>query len=270
MADHTASLLTSSTSWILVFAHPGHELRAHHLLERTRPGVVVVTDGSGATGESRLDDSRTLLERAGARPAGIFGPLTDRAAYAAIMAADPTPFVTCVNALADTLLTEAVRAVLVDAAEGYNPVHDVCHWIGRAAAIRARQFGARIELFELDLVSHPDPPGEGLRLLLDDQAFARKLEATTRYASLKTEAEAAFDRYGQDAFRIEFLRRVVDGPAPLPSWVPYYEEVGEARVRAGRYASVLRYGSHVRPVIDGLLESVRPAVHATDLRTRYE
>ena len=43
----------------------------------------------------------------------------------------------------------------------------------------------------------------------------------------------AFDRYGQDAFRIEFLRRVIDGPAPLPSWIPYYEEVGEARVRAG-------------------------------------
>ena len=270
MADHTASLLTPSTSWILVFAHPGHELRAHHLLERTRPGVVVLTDGSGAAGESRLDDSRALLGQAGARPAEMFGPLTDREAYAALMAADPTPFLTCVNALADTLLTDGVRAVLVDAAEGYNPVHDVCHWIGRAATIRARQFGARIELFELDLVSHPDLPGEGLRLLLDDQAFARKLEATSRYASLKAEAEAAFDRYGQDAFRIEFLRRVIDGPAPLPSWIPYYEEVGEARVRAGRYASVLRYGSHVKPVIDGLLESVQPALHATDLRTTYE
>ena len=57
----------------------------------------------------------------------MFGPLTDREAYAALMAADATPFVTCVNALADTLLTEGVRAVLVDAAEGYNPVHDVCH-----------------------------------------------------------------------------------------------------------------------------------------------
>jgi hypothetical protein len=136
--------------------------------------------------------------------------------------------------------------------------------------MRARQFGAGIELFELDLVSHPDLPGEGLRLVLDDPAFARKLEATSRYASLKTEAEAAFDRYGQDAFRIEFLRRVIDGPAPPPSWIPYYEEVGEARVRAGRYASVLRYGSHVKPVIDRLLESVRPALHATDLRTNYE
>jgi hypothetical protein len=270
MPDHTRALLTPGSSWILVFAHPGHELRAHHVLERTRPSVVVLTDGSGSAGESRLDDSRVLLAQAGARPAAMFGPLTDREAYAALMAADPGPFLTCVNALADTLLTEGVRAVLVDAAEGYNPVHDVCHWIGRAATIRARQFGAQIELFELDLVSHPDRPGEGLRLTLDDEAFTRKIEATSRYASLKTEAEAAFDRYGQEAFRVEFLRRVVDGPAPAPSWIPYYEEVGEARVRAGRYASVLRYGSHVRPVVDRLLESVRPALYATDLRTHHE
>ena len=270
MADHTTALLTPSTSWILIFAHPGHELRAHHLLERTRPGVVVLTDGSGAAGESRLDDSRALLEHAGARPAAMFGPLTDREAYAALMAADPEPFLTCVNALADTLLTEGVRAVLVDAAEGYNPVHDVCHWIGRAATIRARQFGARIELFELDLVSHPDRPGDGLRLVLDEQAFSRKLEATSRYASLESEATAAFDRYGRDAFRVEFLRRVVDGPAPPPSWIPYYEEVGEARVRAGRYTSVLRYGSHVLPVVGRLLESVRPALYATDLRSHHE
>ena len=74
------------------------------------------------------------------------------------------------------------------------------------------------------------------------------------------------NRYGQDAFRIEFLRRVVDQPPPPASWIPYYEEVGEARVREGRYASVLRYGAHVKPVIEGILESVRPAHYATDLR----
>jgi len=240
------------------------------MMERVWPSVVVLTDGSGSTTDSRLDDSRALLAQAGARPAGTFGALTDREAYAALMAADAGPFLTQVHALADTLVTEGVRAVLVDSAEGYNPVHDVCHWIGRAAIIRARQFGGEIELFELDLISHPDSPGDGLRLVLDDEAFTRKLDATSRYVALKAEAEAAFDRYGQDAFRVEFLRRVVDGDAPPPSWIPYYEEVGEARVRAGRYPSVLRYGSHVRPVIERLLESVRAAPYATDLRTLYE
>ena len=239
-------------------------------MEMVRPTVVVLTDGSGSTNEPRLDDSLSLLAHVGARPAETFGALTDRAAYAALMAADARPFVTCVDALADTLITENVQSVLVDAAEGYNPVHDVCHWIGRAATTRARAFGARIDLFEVDLVSHPDSSGDGVRVVLDDEAFTRKLDATSRYASLTVEVEAAFERYGRDAFRVEFLRRVVDGPVPPASWIPYYEEVGEQRVRTGRYTSVLRYGSHVKPIIDTILESARTARHATDLRPLHE
>ena len=97
-----------------------------------------------------------------------------------------------------------------------------------------------------------------------------RLDATSRYVALKAEADAAFSRYGQDAFRVEFLRRVLDAPAPPPSWIPHYEEVGEARVREGRYASVLRYRSHVSPVIDRLLESVQPTAYAADLGTSHQ
>ena len=270
MPDHASDLLNPRTPWILVFAHPGHELRAHHVMEMVCPAVFVLTDGSGSSDEPRLDDSLALLAQSGARPAATFGALTDRAAYAALMAADARPFVAIVDVLADTLITESVQAVLIDAAEGYNPVHDVCHWIGRAATTRARAFGARIDLFEVDLVSHPDSSGDGLRVVLDDQAFARKLDAISRYDAIKGEADAAFERYGQDAFRVEFLRHVLDGPAPPPSWVPYYEKVGEERVRAGTYTSVLRYGSHVKPVIDTILESARAARDATDLRPLHE
>jgi hypothetical protein len=269
MHDHADLLLNPATSWILVFGHPGHELRAYHLLERVRPAVFVLTDGSGSTAESRVHESAALLEQAGARAAARFGPLTDRAAYTALMAADARPFLAELNWLVDTLVNEGTQAVLVDAAEGYNPVHDVCHWIGRAAVDRARQFGGDIQLFEVDLIAHPDAAGDGLRLRLDDEAFDRKLTATSRYTALQAEAQAAFDRYGQEAFRMEFLRPA-DAALPPASWVPYYEQVGEERVRTGRYTSVLRYGAHVRPVIERLLESVRPAQYATDLRTPHQ
>jgi len=271
MLDPSADLLNHQTPWLLVFAHPGHELRAYHVVERVRPSVVVLTDGSGSTAIPRLDDSRELLLAAGARPASMFGPLSDRAAYAALMSGDARPFITQLNDLADILVSDGVGAVLVDAAEGYNPVHDVCHWMARAAVARARQFGSPIALFEVDLVSHPDSPGEGLRVVLDEAAFRRKLDAISRYESLKAEADAAFERYGEDAFRVEFLRPIGEGGPPAPSWVPYYEQVGEARVRSGLYTSVLRYGSHVRPVIDALLASVEPSTrHATDLRPLHE
>jgi hypothetical protein len=123
MSDEAAALLDQAESWVLVFAHPGHELRAHHLMERVRPSVVVLTDGSGSTTDSRLEHSRARIGQVGARSAATFGPLTDREAYAALLAADAGPFLAPVNALADTFLTDSVRAVLVDAAEGYNPVH---------------------------------------------------------------------------------------------------------------------------------------------------
>jgi hypothetical protein len=270
MSDDATEFLDHAEPWLLVFAHPGHELRAYHFMERVRPSVVFLTDGSGSTSESRLEESRAVLAQTGARPAASFGVLTDREAYAALMAADAQPFLSTLHGLVDVLLTEGVPAVLVDAAEGYNPVHDVCHWIGRAAVARARQFGVDTALFEVDLVSHPDSSGDGLRLVLDDRAFARKLDATSGYVGLKAEVDAAFDRHGREAFRVEFLRRVPDGLPPPSSWIPYYEEVGEARVRAGLYASVLRYGSHVRPIIERLLESEQPSHYAAGFRTFNE
>jgi hypothetical protein len=262
--------LDAATRWMFVLAHPGHELRAYHLMERVRPLVCVLTDGSGSTGTARVDGSLGLLAQTGAVRGPVFGALTDRDAYSALMSGDAGPFLVHLDTLADLIVTDGIEAVLVDAAEGYNPVHDLCHWLGQAAVQRARECGSSLHLFEVDLVGHPDLPGIGPRLLLDDEAFTRKLAATAGYEALKAEADAAFDRYGSDAFRVEFLRAADERPLPPASWVPYYEEVGNARVREGRYASVLRYGAHVRPVLERLLGSARSAAYASDLRTPDE
>ena len=272
VSDLTMSELNhlDSRAWFLIFAHPGHELRAHHLLERTQPTVAVLTDGSGSTGKSRLDQTSDLLKSTGACAASVFGPLSDRDAYAALMAGDVRPFLILRDRLAGALRAQGRAAVLVDAAEGYNPIHDVCHWIGRAAVAQATRPEVDLELFELELASHPDGHGSGLRLALDDQAFARKLAAVERYRELAGEAQAAFEQHGREAFRLEFVRRVAHGPVPAASWVPHYEEVGESRVRSGLYDSVLRYAQHVRPVIDALLKVDRTARHAEDLRPLYQ
>jgi hypothetical protein len=270
MNDPACQLLDANVGWFFVLAHPGHELRAHHFLERVGPFVAVMTDGSGSNGTPRVDDSRAVLERVGGRPAPVFGFMSDREAYAALMAADARPFLPLLTTIADSLARACVRAVVVDAAEGYNPVHDVCHWIGRSAVAIARHLGAQIELFELDLVSRPDATGEGVRLVLDDEAFRRKLETVASYDALKAEAEAAFAHYGQDAFRVEFLRRVCEDAAPpAASWIPFYEQVGEARVREGRYGSVLRYEAHVKPVIERLM-TLSPVSDADVLYTLHE
>jgi hypothetical protein len=271
MADSSEAFVDGTAHWLLIFAHPGHELRAHHLMERTRPTVAILTDGSGSTGVTRAHHTTELLAETGARPAEVFCALSDRDAYAALMARNAEPFMTIRDRLIEMLLSARHTAVVVDAAEGYNPVHDLCHWIGRAAAATASRLGTQIDVFELDLVSHPDGRGEGLRLALDDQAFARKLAAAKHYSALGSEADAAFDRHGRDAFRVEFLRQVNDRLMPMPQeWVPYYEQVGEARVKAGLYSSVLRYADHVRPIVESLLQVPQRLPYAEDLGALHQ
>jgi hypothetical protein len=241
----------SSHKWALVVAHPGHELRAFHFLERTRPLVSVLTDGSGSHGVSRLEDTTCLLDEAGATRNVVYGCFTDPEAYAHLMARDGTPFIEAAHRLSNSFEDHGITAVLTDAAEGYNPVHDLCRGIAEAG-VKLRGPRAPL-LFELDLVGHPDGSGHGIRLTLDDCAFARKLEAVSRYAALTVEATAAFDLHGKEAFRTEFLRRSAPGVLPPAEHTPHYERVGDERVRQGRYRSVLRYGEHVRPVLAALL-----------------
>jgi hypothetical protein len=241
----------SSHKWALVVAHPGHELRAFHFLEETRPLVAVLTDGSGSHGASRLADTTSLLDRTGATRDGVYGSFTDPEAYAQLMARDGTRFIETAHQLSSSFEIHGITAVLTDAAEGYNPVHDLCRGIAEAGI---KLCGARAPaLFEVDLVGHPDGSGSGIRLTLDDGAFARKLAAVNRYPTLRDEATSAFERHGAEAFRTEFLRRAATGVLAPGEHVPYYEQVGNERVRQGRYRSVLRYGEHVRPVLATLL-----------------
>lgn len=96
---------------------------------------------------------------------------------------------------------------------------------------------------------------------LDDDALARKLEATRSYPELAGEVEDALERFGPAPFRTECLRPV-DTADPLGGWdparVPEYERFGEQRVAAGVDRTVLRFGEHVRPLAQALWEHGEP------------
>jgi hypothetical protein len=236
--------------WALVMAHPGHELRAFHFVECTKPLVAVLTDGSGSHGVSRISETAQLLAELGATAAPVFGICSDRQAYSRLMAVDENAFIEIALALSVSFREHGISAVATDSAEEYNPVHDVCRVVAETAA---RWCGLAQKLFEVDLIRDPRGAGEGIRLQLDDQAFARKLEAVRSYQALAAEAAAAFETYGTGAFRTEFLRQASETILQPPLRVPYYERVGDERVREGRYRTVLRYGEHVRPVLAALL-----------------
>lgn len=241
----------------LVVAHPGHELRIHGWLERTRPIVCVLTDGSGGRGKSRLTSTQDVLERAGARCGPIFGRFTDRTLYSALVDREHREFLATTEELARTLVQERIDIIVGDSAEGYNSGHDVCRLLIDAAVERIRATeGARLENRDFPLVAAPETCSAGqqetaLWFRLDQTALSRKLEAARGYRELADEVEAALRAHGPQAFSTECLR-LIQELWSLPAGPAWYEEYGSQRVKEGVYKKVVRQEEHIVPLRNAL------------------
>src|SRR6185312_4624218 len=99
----------------LIIAHPGHELRVHHWLETAQPVVLVLTDGSGRTTQSRLGSTTKILERTGARPGPIYGRFTDAAVYEIMLKGKSEAAVSLLLEMVDFLIAEKIDYVVGDA-----------------------------------------------------------------------------------------------------------------------------------------------------------
>jgi hypothetical protein len=243
----------------LVIARPGHELRIHGWLEQARPIVFVLADGSGRTGQSRLEATSRVLSAAGAEPGSLFGRLSDARLYAALLARDVGLFLSVAEELADAFLQRGVSRVVGDAAGGIDPIHDVCRALTATAAALARWQGSRPVIeHDFPLTGRPDACPRRLRrwalwLRLDNEALQRKLAAARGYTELSAEVNDALRAHGEEAFRTECLRPAVSWTAGMEaSDRPEYEHRGEERVAAGRYARVIRAYAHVTPVVAAL------------------
>ncbi len=243
----------------LVIGHPGHELRVHHWLERVRPVAFVLTDGSGHGDHSRLDSTRQVIERAGATRGAIYGALSDRALYAAILREDHALFAQLAHDLAAALLAERVTCVVGDAAEGVNPGHDVCRLLINAAVARiAQTTGRQISNMEFPVEGSPGecPPQDrahAITLALDDAAYARKLGAARAYPELAAELERVFGIHDVQAFRVECVRPVRYGFDIGTQFAHpcVYERYGAGQVDKGLYRDVIRF-RHVEQIAAGL------------------
>jgi hypothetical protein len=240
----------------LVVAHPGHELQIHGWLEREKPLVFILTDGSGSAGVSRLDSSRGVLAAAGAHPAPVFGAFTDRELYAALLGGDTRFFRDLVRRLAGAFVENRIDTVVSDAAEGYNSGHDACRLVVDAAVAElTRDRAAHVGSYDYPVVPGArvrlEPPV--MRVSLDDAALERKLGAARGYAGLEGEVASAIDQHGAEALRTEFLYRVTDhAPFAGTEGKPFYETYGDQQVAAGRYESVLRFTEHMLPLAKAL------------------
>ncbi|MGH9424475.1 MAG: hypothetical protein ACRD3J_31170 [Thermoanaerobaculia bacterium] len=123
--DETSRSPNDLGNLAIAVAHPGHELLVHHHLERYRPLYFCLTDGSGATGQSRLPSTESLLQRTGARPGSIYGRFSDREIYRLLLEGRGDVFRALAGELADSLIDADIRWIAGDAMEGFNPGHDL-------------------------------------------------------------------------------------------------------------------------------------------------
>jgi hypothetical protein len=229
--------------------------------------VCVLTDGSGHTGQPRLTSSADVIARAGARRGPIFGALSDAALYEALRTGQAARFATLASELAALIARRRIALVVGDAAEGFNPGHDICRFvIDAAVAIAARSGQAATNLeFVLDAAPRDRPahvaPGDMVQVTLDDAALERKLAAARGYVELRDEVDTALARFGREAFRHEWLRPPTTARA-VTAWdetSPFFERHGRARVAEGVYAEPLTWQAHLRPVYDRLLHLAEAA-----------
>jgi hypothetical protein len=238
-----------------VVAHPGHELRVHGWLEVARPRVYVLTDGSGHGRDARLRFTEDTLRAAGARPGTVFGRLTDRELYSAVLERDVGLFTALAEELADALLVDGIDCVVGDARDGYNPAHDLCRLlVDTAVRIASRRRSTRLLNADFPVTGPPSTNGgEVVQVQLSRDAFARKLAAAQDYRPMATEVASMLRAYGADSFAVECLRCLPAETAAEPDGPPPpYERYGEQKVGEGYYRNVLRQREHMLPLARAL------------------
>jgi hypothetical protein len=239
----------TSTRPVLIVAHPGHELRLFNWMERESPLVFILSDGSGGAQSSRLDYSISAISAVGATLIEGSGQRSDREWYARILAGDVTVFTKTADAIAAAALTADALLVVSDAADGYNPLHDLCQAI--ASAVVARIAGdAGPPTFLVSPATANAMGTESIAWKLENEATRRKHLAVSAYTPLAQEAERLLAE-APDALHTErFLVPTFDWPE---NWTPEWEAFGRKRVNEGRFAAPITYRDHVLPIAKALL-----------------
>jgi hypothetical protein len=247
---------------VLLVAHPGHELLVHHWMERERPLVLILTDGSGSAGQSRLKDTRRIVLAAGALPGPVFGEAPDRDFYRAILARDAGVFRRLVRRAAEAMADCRAQTLVSDPMEACEPMHDLAAAVARLAAVRAASaLGRSIAHFEFPIETRPSggSPPPGLTMIgLDKAAARRKLDAIRGVPALGIEFERLVERDPSLVER-EWLAPVPPARPllPQPRGEPFYERQGRERVAQGVFHELITYADHLAPLAANLARSER-------------
>src|SRR3954447_24801100 len=234
---------------VLIIAHPGHELRLFDWMERERPLVFILSDGSGGAQSSRLGYSVSAIRATGARLIEGSGERSDRDWYAAILRRDIPAFRQAADAIAAAALIVHAPLVVSDAADGYNPLHDLCQAIAGAVVARIARDSKAPE-FRVSPATASAMGSKAVAWKLEDEAVRRKRLAISANTPLAEEIARLLAEAPDVLHTEQLLVPTFDWPE---NWTPEWEAFGRKRVKEGRFAAAITYRDHVLPIAKALL-----------------
>jgi hypothetical protein len=220
----------------------------------------VITDGSGNTGESRIQNTLKTIIQAGAVASPVMGRFTDKEFYDIIREQDKESLIRLLDDIISDMEIHKINAFAGDALEGYNPTHDLCRYMINAInRIFGLRTGKEIPNFEfpLDGPPHQCPArsvGEPIQLDLNEEDMDRKFVAAHNYPELLEEVKKVLELYGESSFRTEYLWPV-EHPDDYQSWTmhePFYESWGKQKINSGKYKELITYQGHLKPLAEFL------------------
>lgn len=247
---------------LALFGHPGHELLVGQLLADSGATVCWLSDGSGGAQNDRSEYTRSLLARCNCPVGPVHGFASDRAIYAAMMAADIGFFDSAINSLEEIIISLRPSVIITDPVEYFNPVHDLANTItdiliekfSRQRLTVAKlvyaneypeQFAAETPAVSRTLTApEQDQQQARLEAYLPLRAEWQRLQSTGKLASMDTE------RLYRDPMRL------ADIPAASGTRYKsvYYEDYGRKAVARGIYRSCLTFEDHALPFARRLVD----------------
>lgn len=242
----------SSGKCIFVGSFPGIELRTLGWINKSKPVIFLLTDGSGSKGRSNLGTSLDILEMTGADRGAIFGRYSDQEIYARLRGHDHWFFVSLADELAFHILENKAVRVVCGLAEGFNPIADAMRMVVDTAIGFASQRGGRsVDNYSFNLVGEPEAElaGGSMEVIeLDDEWLRKKLDIASVLSESNPEVANILSRLGEQNVRREVIGKVTR-PFKIPTVDPGYEKHGMARVGAGIYQVPIRYADHMAPLV---------------------
>ncbi|HWW60640.1 MAG TPA: hypothetical protein VN181_04655 [Thermoanaerobaculia bacterium] len=254
----TVDLADPAVSRLVVTGHPNHELAIFGFVQRMRPRLLFLTDGGG---EERVNESRRALAAIGLLDRATFLNHREQTLYDALLATDIAMLRRLVADVRRELIAHAVRQVICESIELYNPLHDITLPIVRAAAARLD-----IELVEFALIAQEPAADERYRVQrfaadarttsieLNAIELATKLHARDqRYPALRRTMAAVLDAVGDDDCATEHFRpAATELPTPGVDHVLRYEWRAHLLRERGEIAHVITFADHFLRAVEGV------------------